>query len=53
VPRDRWPAGHRPSILEVCAASGRLVYRQFLYPRQHCIYPGHDDACKQVGMMTG
>ena len=40
VPPLHWPAGHRPSILEARSAQGRLVYRQFLYPRQHCIYPG-------------
>ena len=53
VPTDRWPAGHRPSILTAYAADGRPVYRKFLYPRQHCIYPGHDDACKNLSMGTG
>jgi hypothetical protein len=53
VPPTRWPAGHRPSILTAYGADGHLVYRQFLYPRQHCIYPGYDPACKNYGMATG
>ena len=53
VPEANWRAGHRPSILTASNAAGRVVYRQFLYPRQHCIYPGHDTLCKHVGMATG
>jgi hypothetical protein len=53
VPADRWPAGHRPSILTAYAANRRLVYRQFLYPRQHCVYPGRDPVCKSYGIATG
>jgi hypothetical protein len=53
VPRANWPAGHRPSILEARNARGELVSRQFLYPRQHCIYPGHDPVCHNFAMGTG
>lgn len=53
VPRDKWPAGHRPSILEARNAEGAVVYHAFLYPRQHCIYPGLDPACRNFGMGTG
>jgi hypothetical protein len=53
VPPDRWPAGHRPSILTAYAANGRVLSHQFLYARQHCICPGHDPACKNYGMATG
>jgi hypothetical protein len=53
VPPDRWAAGHRPSILTAYGASGHALYRQFLYPRQHCIYPGHDPACANLGLATG
>jgi hypothetical protein len=53
VPKANWPAGHRPSILLGYDANGRQVFRQFLYPRQHCIYPGHDPLCKNLGMGTG
>lgn len=52
VPPANWPAGHRPSILEARDASGAVVYRQFLYPRQHCIYPGRDPIC-HIAMGTG
>jgi hypothetical protein len=53
VPSAHWAAGHRPSILEARAASGALVYRRFLYPTQHCIYPGTDPVCKHQGIGTG
>src|SRR5262249_21811660 len=53
VPKAKWPDGHRPSILLAYDARGRQVYRQFLYPRQHCIYPGHDPLCKNLAMGTG
>jgi hypothetical protein len=53
VPPAHWPAGSRPSILEARNAQGRLVYRHFLYPRQHCIYPGRDPACRNLAMGTG
>jgi hypothetical protein len=53
VPRANWPAGHRPSILEARNGQGQVVYSSFLYPRQHCIYPGHDPACHNLAMGTG
>lgn len=53
VPRANWPAGHRPSILEARDASGRAVYRAFLYPRQHCIYPGRDPLCRNRSLGSG
>jgi hypothetical protein len=53
VPPAHWPAGHRPSILEARAPDGRLVYRRFLYPRQHCIYPGRDPVCRNLDQGTG
>jgi len=53
VPPAKWPNGHRPSILLAYDAQGRQVYRRFLYPRQHCIYPGSDPLCKNFGMGTG
>jgi hypothetical protein len=53
VPPAHWRSGHRPSILEARDAQGRLVYRQFLYPRQHCIYPGRDPLCRNQGQGTG
>jgi hypothetical protein len=53
VPPPHWPAGHRPSILEARNAQDQLIYQQFLYPRQHCIYPGHDPICHNLGMGTG
>jgi hypothetical protein len=53
VPSAHWPAGHRPSILEARGPDGRLVYRRFLYPRQHCIYPGADPVCRNYGQGTG
>jgi hypothetical protein len=53
VPPAHWPDGHRPSILEARDASGALVYRAFLYPRQHCVYPGRDPACRNRGLGSG
>jgi hypothetical protein len=53
VSRANWPAGHRPSILEARNAQGRAICREFLYPRQHCIYPGHDPLCRNLAMGTG
>lgn len=53
VPPANWPAGHRPSILEARDAQGGVVYREFLYPRQHCIYPGRDPFCRNIAMGTG
>jgi hypothetical protein len=53
VPPAHWPAGRRPRILEERDATGGLVYRQFLYPRQHCIYPGRDPLCVNLAMGTG
>jgi hypothetical protein len=53
VPRANWVAGHRPSILEARSGQGAIVYSAFLYPRQHCIYPGHDPACHNFAMGTG
>ena len=53
VPPANWPAGHRPSILEARNAQGALVYHAFLYPRQHCIYPGADPLCRNQAMGTG
>jgi hypothetical protein len=47
VPAANWRAGHRPSILEARAADGSVVSRQFLYPRQHCLYPGRDPVCNE------
>lgn len=53
VPPANWPAGHRPSILEARNAQGAVVYRAFLYPRQHCQYPGYDPVCRNRGLGTG
>jgi hypothetical protein len=53
VPPANWPDGHRPSILLAYDARGRQVYRRFLYPRQHCIYPGSDPLCRNYGTGTG
>jgi hypothetical protein len=53
VPRTHWPAGHRPSILEARDTSGAVVYRAFLYPRQHCVYPGRDPACSNLRLGSG
>jgi len=53
VPPANWPAGHRPSILEARNARGAVVYRAFLYPRQHCQYPGYDPACRNRGLGSG
>jgi hypothetical protein len=53
VPRDKWPDGHRPSILLAYDARGRQVYRRFLYPRQHCVYPNSDPLCRNFAMGTG
>jgi hypothetical protein len=53
VPPAHWPAGRRPSILEARNASGAVVYRRFLYPRQHCIYPGRDPLCRGRALGTG
>src|SRR5262249_36924285 len=48
-----WPAGHRPSGRAAFAGAGRVVHRQFLYPRAHCDYPGFDPACRNLAMGTG
>jgi hypothetical protein len=53
VPRSNWPRGRRPSILEARNAQGGVIYREFLYPRQHCIYPGRDPLCRNQAMGTG
>jgi hypothetical protein len=53
VAPENWPAGHRPSILEALNARGALVYRAFLYPRQHCQYPGRDPVCRNRALGTG
>jgi hypothetical protein len=53
VPRAHWPAGHRPSILEARDASGAIVYRAFLFPRQHCVYPGRDPVCRNLRLGSG
>jgi hypothetical protein len=53
VPQSRWPASRRPSWLIARDAAGSIVYRQFLYPRQHCIYPGPDPLCRKRGVGTG
>jgi hypothetical protein len=53
VPRANWVAGHRPSILEARNRQGGVAYSTFLYPRQHCIYPGNDPVCHNLAMGTG
>jgi hypothetical protein len=53
VPRANWPAGHRPSILEARNAQGAVLLRAFLYPRQHCQYPGYDPVCRSRALGTG
>lgn len=53
VPPEHWPAGRRPSILDARNAAGKLVSARFLYPRQHCIYPGRDPVCKNLAYGTG
>jgi hypothetical protein len=53
VPPASWPAGHRPSLLEARDAHGAVVYRAFLYPRQHCQYPGYDPVCHNLALGTG
>jgi hypothetical protein len=53
VPPSHWPAGTRPSILDARDAAGTVVSSRFLYPRQHCIYPGRDPLCKNIGYGTG
>jgi hypothetical protein len=45
VPRDHYLYGHRPSYVIGRDASGAIVYRQFLYPRAHCSYPGPGNQC--------
>ncbi|MEO9175018.1 MAG: hypothetical protein ABI317_05840 [Gaiellales bacterium] len=52
VPPAHWPPGHRPSILKARGPGGALIYREFLYPRQHCIYPGEDPVCRNLEMGT-
>jgi hypothetical protein len=53
VAPEHWAAGRRPSILEARDGRGMLVYKRFLYPRQHCIYPGSDPRCRNYGQGTG
>ena len=52
----RPPTG-RPGIARASSRpgtpQGALVYHAFLYPRQHCIYPGADPLCRNQAMGTG
>jgi hypothetical protein len=53
IPTPAWREGHRPSVITGLGADGDVLYRQFLYPRQHCIYPGRDGVCTNVRTETG
>ena len=53
VPQAAWADGHRPSVLDGFGADGALAYHQFLYPREHCIYPGRDRLCAGHSTQTG
>jgi hypothetical protein len=53
VPEARWPLGARPSYLIGRDASGRAVYRRFLYPQARCAYPGRDARCKGLIFHNG
>jgi hypothetical protein len=45
VPSDHWLFGHRPSYLVGRDASGKVIYRSFLGPREPCTYPGPGNEC--------
>ena len=53
VPTSHWAPGARPSYVVGRAASGRVVYRRFLYPLARCAYPVRDPRCSQTVVQSG
>ncbi|MDX6628497.1 MAG: hypothetical protein QOH00_743 [Gaiellales bacterium] len=53
VPKNRWSVGKRPSYLIGRTASGRVIYRRFLYPLARCAYPAPDARCSQIIVHNG
>ncbi len=53
VPSVHWTLGTRPSYLIGRDATGKVVYRRFLYPAAHCMYPGADAPCRTQIFQTG
>jgi hypothetical protein len=53
IPLRNWSAGHRPSMLRAYSSAGRPTYRQFLDPRQACVYPSDARTCGQRGGVGG
>jgi hypothetical protein len=53
VPSDHWALGTRPSYVIGRTASGRVVYRRFLYPAGRCSYPVADKRCANIIVHNG
>ena len=53
VPASHWALGSRPSYLIGRDQKGAVVYRQFLYPKARCAYPGRDSRCKDLFFANG
>jgi hypothetical protein len=53
VPRDHYLFGHRPSYVIGRDAGGTVIYRQFLYPRARCSYPGPGNRCLPGHIVVG
>jgi hypothetical protein len=45
IPSRHWLPGHRPSYVVGRDASGKAVFRKFLYPLAKCSYPGPGNRC--------
>jgi len=53
VPTSHRAPRARPSYVVGRAASGRVVYRRFLYPLARCAYPVRDPRCSQTVVQSG
>jgi hypothetical protein len=53
VPSDHWRLGTRPSYAIARDASGKAVWRRFLYPAAPCSYPVADTRCATITVHNG